>query len=103
MTKQDYTLASGKKVEVNISELAQDPSMYKIRRGDRISFVVANNPQASTRGPNIAPLDDIGYLVNSHGTMSVPLVGHVEVEGLTICEATIRVTEALRQYIKTLS
>ena len=100
MTKQDYTLASGKKTEVNISELAQDPSMYKIRRGDRLSFVVANNPQASSRQPGIAPVDDLGYLVNSRGTISVPLVGPVEIEGLTICEATIGITEALKQYIK---
>lgn len=100
MTKQDYTLASGKKVEVNISELAQDASLYKIRRGDRLSFVVANNPQASSRQPSVAPVDDLGYLVNSKGFISVPLVGSVEVEGLTICDATIRITEALKQYIK---
>lgn len=100
MTKQDYVLASGPKADVNTTALERKTDLYKIRKGDKLAFVVAKNPDASTRYLSVAPVNDPGYLVNSEGTISVPFVGFVKVEGLTIYEATTVIEEALKDYIK---
>ncbi len=97
MTKQDYTLASGKKVDINASI---DFEPYRIKKGDRLAVIVAKHPEISTRSDLVPPSSDIGYLVTSNGTVSVPLIGHIPVEGLSICEATTLITNNLKQYVK---
>ena len=97
MTKQDYTLAGGKKVDINAST---DFEPYRIKKGDRLSIIVAKHPEISTRSDLVPPSSDIGYLVTSNGTITVPLIGHVAVEDLSICETTILITKLIQQYVK---
>ncbi len=99
MTKQDYVLISDAKTNANAMD-NNKTSSYKIKKGDRLAIIVAKHPEISTRSDLVPPSSDLGILVTSNGWVSVPLIGYVSVENMTLCEATAAVTEKLLQFIK---
>lgn len=51
--------------------------------------------------PTMTSLPEItGYLVNSDGTLELPLIGKVKVGGLSTAQATDRIREELKTYLK---
>ena len=99
MTKQDYVLVSGAKIDSNAAD-NNKTFTYRIKKGDRLAIIVAKHPEISTRSDMVPPSSDLGNLVTSSGWVSVPLIGYVSVENMTLCEATAVVTEKLSQFIK---
>jgi len=70
--------------------LAQEPAVYKIGPGDILSLVV--HEEASLSGE---------YKVRETGAVEIPIVGRVEIGGLSQDEATAAITAALTaKYLK---
>ncbi|NPA52744.1 MAG: polysaccharide export protein [Aquificae bacterium] len=72
---------------------------YKIVPGDRISIVVFRHPELSTRKFD-AFQRDLGLLVSPQGTVTLPLIGEVKIQGLTRVEAADLIEEKLSKYLK---
>jgi len=86
----------------------------KIQAGDIISVAVSSlSPEASAMfnpyqtmgtGQTINPTNTIpqvpGYLVNEEGCIILPLVGKVQLSGLTTKESTELITEKLEKYLQ---
>ena len=69
---------------------------YKIMPGDRLSIVVFNHPELSTNEKNELQ----GILVFPDGSVDLPLIGKVQVAGLTTQEATQKIQKLYAQYLK---
>ncbi len=67
-------------------------SAYRLGSGDRINITVLNVPEFS--GPRVVLPD---------GTISLPIVGTLRVEGLTTAQLEERLGELYRPYVKNLS
>ncbi len=72
---------------------------YKIAPGDRLSIVVFRHPELSTRKFG-AFQQDLGLLVSQKGTIILPLIGEVKVQGLTKYEAANMLKKEFSKYIK---
>ena len=59
--------------------------------------VIASEGNVGTGGVDKSTL---GYVVNSEGLINLPMLGKVELGGLTKEEATRKITEALEEYLK---
>ncbi|MCK9372295.1 MAG: polysaccharide export protein [Sulfuricurvum sp.] len=118
-TKQDYTLFQTKPIEDSKQEgdsyffkkndTKNDRndtapqkmiSEYKIAPRDKLSIVVFNHPELSTRSPNIIPTGEKGITVSSDGTVMLALIGRIALAGLTKEEAGDLVTKRYNLYIK---
>lgn len=82
---------------------------WKITKGDRIEISVSNQSSTSgndqlnvllgtTRYQNRDATD--GFLVPADGTIHLPLVGPVKISGLTENEATEKLTNEYKKYVK---
>lgn len=100
---QEDTKAKAKaQTEHNVS-IPETPTVvyeYKIAPRDRLSIMVFRHPELSTRSETIQPSQERGLLVSSDGTVSLPLVGSVRVEGLTREEAAGVLEERYAKYLK---
>ncbi len=56
--------------------------LYRIKPHDRLSIIFFEYPELSTMGKNVSQ-NDKGVEVSSYGTILLPLIGKVIVEGLT--------------------
>jgi polysaccharide export outer membrane protein len=86
----------------------------RIKEGDILSITVSSlskeanemfNPVAQTQNytqsvGTIAPQPILGYTVDAAGNISLPLLGSVQVEGLTSRELSIKLTAQLQTYLK---
>ena len=73
------------------SEYRPEPALeYHLGPGDQLRITVFNEAELTGQ-----------YVVGSQGMISYPLVGDVEASGMTIPEFTLRLQEALREYIRT--
>ncbi len=69
---------------------------YKIMPGDLVSVTVFNHPELSTtNGTEIK-----GIPVYDDGKIHLPLIGFVEIAGLTQKEATLKIQKLYSQYLK---
>ena len=100
MFKQDKEERS----EVNSSKIPLQPMLEsKISPNDKISFILsANNGEEIIEGltgissENAASFGDLTYVVQSDGTIDLPILGKVAVVGLTITECQ----DTLKHYFK---
>lgn len=85
----------------------QDKSV-KIQQNDRLRIKITSLSQESNSlftadRPNEvadANAETTGYRVNKDGTVTLPVVGNVRVEGLTLAQAQDVLTEKLTKYVK---
>lgn len=71
---------------------------YRVGPGDSLQITVFRHPEFTplpVTNPNVKP----GYIVDNDGTVQVPLLGSVVVEGLTAEEIRQKLQKALSQYI----
>ncbi len=75
---------------------------YKIIPDNRLSVLVYNHPELSTRDVRAAiyPDSERGVLVAADGTIDLPLVGIIKVSGLTLREASRLLSREYSKYIK---
>lgn len=69
--------------------IASTPSGYVLHPGDQLAVTVFDEPTLS-QSTTILP----------DGTITYPLVGQLEIGGETIKDATVKLTNALQQYVK---
>jgi polysaccharide export outer membrane protein len=86
------TVKKGDLLSVQVSSLNQDASAF--------FNPVARAENPSPNEPNTQLNRSSGYLVADDGTIRLPLVGSVAVEGLTNLEAGDRIAAQLKQYLK---
>lgn len=77
----------------SFSVMAED---YTLRPGDQLSIVVTQDQDisTSTANPTMTP-----YQVRPDGKVSVPLVGEIEANGMTVSQFTDTVRNGLSRYI----
>lgn len=98
-----------------IQEQIKNQTTLKIQKEDILAITVSSlNPEAaaifnlgntssnqSTTGANLDPrLTANGFMVDQNGAIQLPLVGNVQVEGLTTMAARQIIQEKLLQYLK---
>jgi polysaccharide export outer membrane protein len=86
----------------NLNQNVSDTYYYKIMPNNRLSILIFNHPELSTRDvrAQVAPADERGALVASDGTVSLPLIGVVRVAGLTERECADLLTKEYARYLK---
>jgi polysaccharide export outer membrane protein len=79
-----------------------DDYEYKLVPNNRLSILVYNHPELSTRDvrAQVSPADERGALIDRDGTISIPLVGVVRIAGLTAREAADLLSREYSRYIK---
>jgi len=106
-----YVLFSDKVTDATTSEVAQgmnsssmlvDNYEHKLVPNNRLSILVFNHPELSTRDvrAQVAPADERGALIDRDGTINIPLVGVVRIAGLTAREAGDLLSREYSRYIK---
>lgn len=104
------------RLDTNVSdaEYTQDMEFeWKIAKGDRVEIIVVNqsandgdqqlNQILNTGGRMQAALTrdgTEGYLIPKTGTVRLPLIGTVSIEGLTESQAADKLNKAYQQYLK---
>ena len=75
---------------------------YKIIPDNRLSVLVYNHPELSTRDVRAAidPNNERGILIATDGTIDLPLIGVIKVAGLTLREASNLLSKEYSRYIK---
>jgi len=100
-SKEDYILFNQAEKQQS-QEVLTPPNIqfeYKIRPHDRISIMVYNHPELSTRS-NINMQEEKGLLVNSQGYIRLPLVKKIKITGLTQTEAEEKLSNSYSVYLK---
>ena len=95
------------------TEKVSNATEPKIKPDDLLSITVTSiNPEANMLfnqgviasegnvGTGGVDKSTQGYVVNSEGLINLPMLGKVELGGLTKEEATLKITEALEEYLK---
>jgi len=86
-------------VQVDQVEPEAPPSAnYVIGRNDILFVSINGKPEFTTGGTSIASKVQ-GSRVDGNGTIHLPVVGSINVEGLTISETQSRIEEAARKYL----
>ncbi len=101
--KNNYTLFQDKgttKKEKNKENQNNIIYEYKISPNDRLSVIVFRHPELSTRKLDANQNVKDGILVSDKGTIILPLVGEVKVQGLTKEEVRILLTNKFKKYLK---
>lgn len=75
-----------------LAQTDQLPPDYKIVVGDKILLTIPQRPDL-----------DRDLVVQANGTVSLPLVGAIDVVGLTAAEVQVRLFQAMRDYYPSLS
>lgn len=105
-TKDEYLLFNKNKKDTlePATSLKYANEIYesKIIPNNRLSILVFNHPELSTRDvrAQINPRDERGVLVSRDGTIDLPLVGVIRVSGLTAREAATLLTREYSKYVK---
>jgi len=100
-SKKDYVLFHEQTVSQNnkVINLHNIKFEYKIVPHDRISISTYKQPELTTASTQ-NPAQESGILVDSSGYISIPLAGEIKLSGLTQREASKRVENALKRYLK---
>jgi polysaccharide export outer membrane protein len=104
-TKDEYLLFNQKKNNtLQPATSSMDYSVYesKIIPNNRLSILVFNHPELSTRDvrAQIDPNTERGVLVARDGTVDLPLIGVIRLSGLTTREAATLLTREYSKYVK---
>ncbi len=101
---ENYVLFDKKQIEATsgLSTLHRSNYESKIIPNNRLSILVFNHPELSTRDvrAQIAPRDERGVLVSSDGTIDLPLIGVIRVAGLSTRGAATLINREYSRYIK---
>ena len=112
MSSQNYVLFQDKSNSENSDGMqtkitttnTQENSYYEYRivPHNRLSVLVYNHPELSTRdlASDVAPDLERGILVSADGTINLPLIGTVQVAGLTAQEAANLLTNEYSKFIR---
>ncbi len=73
---------------------------YKIAPNDRLSIIVFRHPELSTGKIDTYKNAKEGILVSKKGTIILPLIGEIRVQGLTKEEVRNLITEEYKKYLK---
>ncbi len=86
----------------NLNTSVNDRYEYKIMPNNRLSILIFNHPELSTRDvrAQVAPADERGALVASDGTVSLPLIGVVRVAGLNARDTADLLSHEYSRYLK---
>lgn len=90
-------------VAADQANLLEDIKEYRIGAGDVLAVTIPNLIERNNNGPNSADgkIDTVGHFrVYSSGKILLPLVGGVEVAGLTIEEIQARLIEVFLEYLR---
>ncbi len=89
-------------VEVSLGEDAVQPEPeYRLGPNDILYVNVKGHPELSSPGIFVGGSNKVtGSRVDGLGKVHLPLAGSVSVDGMTIGEATARIQEAVRTYLK---
>jgi polysaccharide export outer membrane protein len=87
---------------MNQTSVITDNYEYKLTPNNRLSILVFNHPELSTRDvrAQVSPADERGALISSDGTINIPLIGVVRISGLTSREASDLLSREYSRYIK---
>jgi len=87
---------------MNTSSVITDNYEHKLIPNNRLSILVFNHPEISTRDvrAQVAPADERGALIAKDGTINIPLIGVVRIAGLTAREAGDLLSREYSRYIK---
>jgi polysaccharide export outer membrane protein len=101
-TKDDYVLfnQAEKPQSQEILQSSDIQFEYKILPHDRISVMVYKHPELSTTMTLNSLQQEKGLLVNSKGTIRLPLVDKIKIAGLTQTEAEDKISKAFATYLK---
>ena len=92
-------------------DTAQQVSLQKIQKNDRLSITISStdpaltaylNPFNTQTSGGSAQQNNSGYLVNASGKIEFPLLGSIDVAGLSTVEAATLIKEKLSFYYKDL-
>jgi polysaccharide export outer membrane protein len=99
--KRMYFFYDQKPTEQKIDSL-QKNAIQRIHKSDRLSVIVSSNDPNLTAylNPVGAQFSDMGYLVDSSGSIDFPQIGKVKLEGLTSTEASELIKDKLTYYYK---
>ena len=106
-TKSDYTLLQTATAKKTLKEtLIKDSNIeYRILAQDRLDISLYRDPTKGIMRTNSNELSQTmktgGILVNTLGYVNLPLVGNIKVVNLTQTEASRRITQAYKKYLKT--
>ena len=91
-----------KTVMDNRDAMSQGVYESKVIPNNRLSVLVFNHPELSTRDvrAQVDPRQERGVLVSQDGTINLPLIGIVRVSGLTAREVATLLTREYSRYIK---
>src|SRR6185369_13865416 len=79
---------------------ASPPSDYLVGPGDILAVAIYGLPNISSEGRQELPSSARGSRVDSAGTIQVPLVGSIQVEGLSLQQIRDRLQDSFKKYIK---
>ncbi|MGW8169109.1 MAG: polysaccharide biosynthesis/export family protein [Sulfurovaceae bacterium] len=100
-TKDHILFQDSDQSTVNNKKVSYSPSISysnKIAPRDRISVEVFNG-QKSISSDNVSQ-NHAGYIVSEKGSVYLPLVGHVQLAGLSESEASEHLTKVYSEYLK---
>ncbi len=108
-----YVLFNDKSIDAVTPEMKQGQAMntnlaisdnyeYKLIPNNRLSILVYNHPELSTRDvrAQVSPADERGALIAKDGTINIPLVGVVRIAGLSAREAGDLLSREYARYVK---
>lgn len=98
-TKQDYALFQGE-VQSDINLTTPVVIENKIAPHDRLSIRFYKHPELSTRVDTVSSIQEVGLGVSEDGTVVFPMIGSVQLVGLTREEASALLMQKYALYIK---
>jgi polysaccharide biosynthesis/export protein len=107
MLLQDETSVKGQgKADELVKTFNLQKSVYTLRPGDVISFQVQSTTQteynflsSNSSGANAENPTEKGYKLDSEGNILLPTIGQVNLAGLTLAEARVKLTNSIKPYL----
>jgi polysaccharide export outer membrane protein len=100
----DYKLLQTNQTAVQSNKITDRSIEYLIQPQDRLRIILYKDPnQESTVGTNELgqSMTEKGILVDSHGYITLPLIGKVKVAGLSQSQAAEKITRMYKKYLNT--
>lgn len=104
--RSDYQLMQTKNMEaVKPTTISSQSIEYLILPQDRLDIILYKDPEQGSEAQLQQDLGQSmntkGILVNAKGFITMPLVGRINVGGLTQTQAADKITEAYKKYLRT--
>jgi len=98
----EYKLLGTKNPEnINSRKVTSRSIEYRILKQDRLEVILYKDPNQESIASNELgqKMNSNGILVDTHGNITLPLIGKVSVAGLTQTQAADRITLRLKKYL----